>query len=38
MGDSLWVIMLLALMFPSKNADNNQMNYLNEYKKYGRDE
>ena len=34
--DSIWVIILLTLM-SSKN-DNNKINYLDEYKKYGDDE
>lgn len=35
--DGLWVVMLLALMFSSKN-DNNRVNYLDNYEKYGDDE
>ena len=34
--DSIWVIMLLALI--GTNNDNNKINYLDEYKKYGDDE
>lgn len=36
--DGLSVIMLLALMFSNKNNDNNRVNYLDNYKKYGDDE
>ena len=36
--DRLSVIMLLALMFSNKNNDNNRVNYLDNYEKYGDDE
>lgn len=36
--DGLSVIMLLALMFSNKNNDNNRVNYLDNYEKYGDDE
>lgn len=35
--DSSWAIMILALLLNSK-FDNNRINYLNQYKKYGDDE
>lgn len=35
--DGLWIIILLALTF-DKNNDNNKVNYLDEYKKFGDDE
>ena len=31
--DSIWVIMLLALI--GTNNDNNKVNYLDKYNKYG---
>lgn len=34
--DGLWVIMLLALI--CSDHDNNKVNYLDEYKKYGDDD
>lgn len=36
--DGLSVIMILALMFSNKNNDNNRVNYLDNYEKYGDDE
>lgn len=35
--DVLSVIMLLALTFSNNNNDNNRVNYLENYKKYGDD-
>ena len=36
--DGLSVMILLALMFSNKNNDNNRVNYLDNYEKYGDDE
>lgn len=36
--DGLSVMILLALMFSNKNNDNNRINYLDNYEKYGDDE
>ena len=36
--DGLSALILLALMFSSKNNDNNRVNYLDNYEKYGDDE
>lgn len=33
--DGIWVVMLLTLI--CSNNDNNKVNYLDEYKKYGDD-
>lgn len=35
--DDLWIVILLALAFDKTN-DNNKVNYLDEYKKFGDDE
>lgn len=35
--DGLSVMILLALMFSNKNNDNNRVNYLDNYEKYGDD-
>jgi hypothetical protein len=35
--DSLWIIIILALMSDETN-NNNRVNYLDEYKKFGDDE
>lgn len=35
--DGLWIVILLALAFDKTN-DNNKVNYLDEYKKFGDDE